>query len=750
MKRSWSSRMMFSYFPIFLLTVSILIFLSIVIVGELSRNETTKANRISTGYVVDSVSNALKSAELSLLQEMETNERYGEFLGGRDEEDNLTQFYSTVNDMRRLLYRNDLIDSLYIYRATDGKVLTVNGLVELDVFADREFLEMALRDKQERGWSPVRKLRLATSESERRVISMYKQLPLPFGQEGVVVVSLSMYRLERMINDMVNSQVSFLRVVNDEGELIYTPDLAEDSAQTNVLTTMQIDSTGWTFESGIRAGELFAWMSVVSYVWIILGILTVVAGTVYILYITRKNYRPIKVMLSRIQELQLRQEPAGTGVRARNELLIIDQALENLIEQTINYQKQYDENMLVQRRQLFLNLLEGEALSAPDEALERCKPFSGSVEQYAFITAEINQYEQFRESHTLKDQSVLKLTLMNLLQELTHQEGLEGWAEWVSSSRIGLIIAFPMEVEADSRQLRKLAEACLRWISDNLGLSLAIGVGPVVEGLKDIPVSREAADIALQHKLSLGQNMVVLSDHLPDKTTLQSYQYLQQLGELVRDFRLADERWRRKLEELFISFRNDQIRDEEIRMMLYTLIQMLGRELSEVSDSLQRIFGEPSLQSYYREIEAETTLSQVQTVMLRWLGEIYRIYVSVNESKSYRAMISEMKVYIEENFANPDLSLKHLSDRFQISGKYASYLFKEEFDMKFVDFLTQLRMQRAEYLLATTAETLQDIAQQVGYANSITFGRVFKRIVGVTPGDYRKLGMKPGEAQEHQ
>jgi len=101
-------------------------------------------------------------------------------------------------------------------------------------------------------------------------------------------------------------------------------------------------------------------------------------------------------------------------------------------------------------------------------------------------------------------------------------------------------------------------------------------------------------------------------------------------------------------------------------------------------------------------------------------------------------MVSEMKTYIEENFANPDLSLKHLSDRFQISGKYASYLFKTEFDMKFVDFVTELRMKEAERLLVETDCPLQDIALQVGYANAITFGRVFKRISGITPGDYRR------------
>lgn len=745
MKRNWSSRMMFSYFPIFLLTVSILIFLSFLIVGELSRSETNKANRISTGYVVDTLQNALSEVELSVLQEMETNHGYSDFLSGLSDEGDRTRLYSSVKDMRGVLYRNQLIDSIYIYRKWDEKVLTLNGLVDRDVFADRDYLNQALTGSNERNWSDVRPLRLFNSDQTVQVISMSRQLPLPFGAEGMIVVNLSMYRIERMIDDMTGGQVSFMRVVDDQGDLIYAAHRENDIPEGSVLTRIRSDNVGWTFESGIRAGELFAWMSVVSYLWIIIGVLTVVLGTLYILYITRKNYRPIKAMMNRIQALQFREESLDST--SRNELVLIDQALETLINQTMDYQKQHDENLLVQRRQLFLDLIEGERVAFLEDKLERFKPFAVGAVQFAYIAAEINQYDDFRQKYPAKEQNMLKLTLMNLFQELAGDEGLQGWAEWVSGNRIGLMIGCSEDLSADKNMLRILAERCLRWVSDNLGLSLTFAVGPVVDGLDAISKSCTVAETALQHKLSLGRDMVVLSDSLPDRSTLQSYKYLQMLGEIVREFRIADENWRRRVDELFVWFSKDQVKDEDIHMLLHTLIQMLDRELGQLSDSLRRIFGEPSLQGYYSEIEAQTTLTQVQTVMLKWLAEIYRIYVSVNESKSYRAMISEMKIYIEENFENPDLSLKHLSDRFQISGKYASHLFKEEFNMKFVDFLTQLRMQRAEYLLATTSDNLQDIAQKLGYTSSITFGRVFKRVVGVTPGDYRKHRMKPG-AQE--
>lgn len=747
MKWNWSSRMMFSYFPIFLLTISILIFLSFLIVGEMSRNETAKANRLSTEYVVDAVDKALASVQLAVLQEVETNRKVADFLGpaGLEPKDEGNIMFDVVHGLRGLLYRNELIDSIYIYRKSDEQVLTVNGLVPLAEFPDRDFLGQAKLSEGEREWSSVRDFRAYGSDETVRVMSISKQLPLPFGSEGIIVVNASMYRIEGMIKAMTNSKLSFMRVVDEQGELVFS--LQQDSGESrDVLNRITSQRAGWTFESGIAAGELYGWMTVVTYIWIGIGVATVVAGTAYILYITRKNYRPIKVMLNRLEALQLRDEtlqrPSG------NELVLIDQALEALIAQTVDYREQYDENLLVQRRQLFLDLLEGEPSAVTADRMERLQalPLSRGLGHYAFISAEINQYAAFRDKFGNEDQNVLKLTMMNVFQEMAAAEkGLRGWAEWMSGSKLGLIVSLEEESASatDGVALRQLAERCLRWTSDNLGVSLAIGIGPSVPKLEELPQSRSAADTALRHKLALGQDMIVLAGNPAEPSSSKSYRYLKMIGDLVREFRLADEGWRSRLEDIFSVFRAEGISDEEIRMVLRLLVQMLGRELGELSDGLRRMMNEPGSAVYYAELEAETSLDGVKAVMLGWLSEIYRIYVSANESKSYRAMISEMKKYIEENFENQDLSLKHLSDKFQISGKYASHLFKEEFDMKFVDFLTQLRMQRAEFLLAGTSDNVQDIAQKVGYANSITFGRVFKRIVGVTPGDYRKLGMRP-------
>ncbi|MNT89967.1 HTH-type transcriptional regulator YesS [compost metagenome] len=68
-----------------------------------------------------------------------------------------------------------------------------------------------------------------------------------------------------------------------------------------------------------------------------------------------------------------------------------------------------------------------------------------------------------------------------------------------------------------------------------------------------------------------------------------------------------------------------------------------------------------------------------------------------------------------------------------------STLFKEEFGEKFVVYLCQVRMEHAKGLLRGTSLSVQEIAEKVGYLHQMSFIRAFKKLIGTTPGDYRKV-----------
>lgn len=229
---------------------------------------------------------------------------------------------------------------------------------------------------------------------------------------------------------------------------------------------------------------------------------------------------------------------------------------------------------------------------------------------------------------------------------------------------------------------------------------------------------------------------------------LDTYTYLQMIADFVKRFRMSSGQWREQLEEIFTAFEQNKLPDDEIRSLIQAMLQMLSREVAMMSEGLQEELSEENINRWLSAVEEAETLADVESLLFDGLTDLFRTYVAVTETKSYKAMVNEMKNYIEEQFANPDLSLKHLSDRFQITGKHASYLFKTEFNMKFVDFVTELRMKETEQLLLNTDYSLQDIALKVGYANGITLGRVFKRVTGITPGDYRRLKREHREPEE--
>lgn len=86
---------------------------------------------------------------------------------------------------------------------------------------------------------------------------------------------------------------------------------------------------------------------------------------------------------------------------------------------------------------------------------------------YVMMLGEINDYSGFQDVHTARDQNVLKFALMNVFQELSRNAGFNSWLEWISSGRVGILIALP-EVKDETRPaLIHAAEECRGWVEES-------------------------------------------------------------------------------------------------------------------------------------------------------------------------------------------------------------------------------------------------------------------------------------------
>ena len=72
------------------------------------------------------------------------------------------------------------------------------------------------------GWQPVRVYDVeSVQRTPIRVLTVNKDMPLPFGTDGVLVINIKMSSIEQSIDSMVNGQLSFMTVTDQKGQVVY-------------------------------------------------------------------------------------------------------------------------------------------------------------------------------------------------------------------------------------------------------------------------------------------------------------------------------------------------------------------------------------------------------------------------------------------------------------------------------------------------------------------------------------------------
>lgn len=179
---------------------------------------------------------------------------------------------------------------------------------------------------------------------------------------------------------------------------------------------------------------------------------------------------------------------------------------------------------------------------------------------------------------------------------------------------------------------------------------------------------------------------------------------------------------------------NSAGKTEVLKARILELSVMLSRAAVEGGASLERLLG---LNFHYVEelagIEAmEDICAWIVRVLDTFMDEVY----ATRETKISLA-IAQAVDYIRNNFAD-DLTLERVAQAVHLSPYYLSHLFKEELGISFIEYVTKVRIEEAKKLLLGTSATISEIACMVGYQDSSYFTKVFKKLEGQTPTQFRK------------
>lgn len=103
----------------------------------------------------------------------------------------------------------------------------------------------------------------------------------------------------------------------------------------------------------------------------------------------------------------------------------------------------------------------------------------------------------------------------------------------------------------------------------------------------------------------------------------------------------------------------------------------------------------------------------------------------------YKGMLSNVVSHMKENFSNPELNLNTVAQIANVTPTHFSAVFSQQMGKTFVEYLTELRIEKAKELLCCTSDGSSEIALKVGYNDPHYFSFLFKKINGCSPRDYR-------------
>lgn len=145
------------------------------------------------------------------------------------------------------------------------------------------------------------------------------------------------------------------------------------------------------------------------------------------------------------------------------------------------------------------------------------------------------------------------------------------------------------------------------------------------------------------------------------------------------------------------------------------------------------VFQIVSSDSHVRDMQVAEKLVTLLTYLMEdaWTQEGAKLH-----SAPKRQLMREIKEYVDANYGEK-LSLESLATTFFINKEYLSHVFKEAYGCTVNGYIAQVRVSRAKNLLRFSEESIEQIGAQVGVTDANYFSRMFKKIEGVSPSQYR-------------
>lgn len=337
-------------------------------------------------------------------------------------------------------------------------------------------------------------------------------------------------------------------------------------------------------------------------------------------------------------------------------------------------------------------------------------------------------------THNLsKDMNPLYLSVS--VRKLSEEKLGEKWDGKFFTYQGNTVMIAQLHEENDIKKLTDDCDKFTRLANGVCKATVTIGVGNVCNSIIDISQSYHGARMAVSYRALYGTTKAININEIEPEQFKQPVNIESEaLSEVFKRIRINNQESLEKAINHYLSETISQF--SNVPEFRFYVMQLVSEIYSfAVSNKLEV----ENLFSNYHEI-----ILQIEKLELKdlpaWMKHLcFQMQELMNEKRSNTTKNFIIKAidYVNENYANPELTVESMCAYLNVSYAYFSTVFKKEIGKSFTSYLTEIRLHKAVKLLLENHEKTYVIAHDVGYVDPNYFSYVFKKVYGVSPNKYR-------------
>lgn len=662
-------------------------------------------------------------------------------------------YYSgeAIDELKKYKANSSIIEELFVYYHAKDTLYSTSGSYSIDALLQKKyrFDGWEKEDFVEDLHMTIPSIRfannvIADNSSQGRMIAYLFPIapnnPAPF---GTVMYLIKESVLTDLIQNILGDFKGNTYMLNENGQVVAStindndiiPEklkklaIKRDGIQ-NVaidgkdysLTAVKSEVNGWTFITIMDADQFFEKLDNTKTLIVVTLISLLLLGFALAILIGRSQYKPIRSLF----EITNRNKKDKDGLKDGNEWETIHHTITTVFEdhQILN-ETMYRQKPFA-REQLLVKLLKGD-IRKNDEIESLLHSVNIKMRNdYYFVAILYFDKGTFKENNIEQREEVFSvLAEFSLLDSTVHPIDL------LYDDAIAVIISMDWVENNPDKQRQLLVQKLKQHIQATTFLEPTIGVGELYAEKSLINRSYIEALAAMEYKFVNPQGSIIYFEDI----SLQSEQALgypqEEQIKLVQSLKQGDEVVAvETLRKIFAMLADKDISIQVSKAVCFDIINTIVKTVSELGlgkhlNNYNQIVDFPSIEQLYKEL----------------CSVIYIICKEVEAKKESHndKLRNDILDYIKTNYQLYELTLGNMAIEFQLSISYLSRFIKDQTGVTFTQYIQDLRMEDVKKQLRKTDQPISKIITQVGYKDVANFTRKFKQVVGVTPGQYRKL-----------